>query len=390
MKRPNTKIHWGALAVAKYYQKTGEAARLRDLYPTVREVFDTPDDLSASLANLLGTGTIDAKMCLSPSKNGGKTKTNAYYPTTITIEGLRDVGSPTKLTDGSAVPDYFSTDIPSERVDAAEDPTMPSGGPQHGLEYERMGRRGTRSNWSTAPESTDATELPTIDAITGLDEGDDMSPPEPHTLDDDLTPAIVEDIIHYCEDCGTLFETGNGLGGHRGGSACGQGSDPTDCTVCGETFQTVRGMKSHRTIVHPDWDADEQDTDDTPDEAHGRNESRLVSTLTAAESDSDAYGDIPVAHDPAYMTARSVELDWPTIANRLSTIATSARETDNETAANAYDRFAALAMERGMADEPPADNPLTHEFARVLLDKRPDTFDSQALKRTREGAEESI
>jgi len=134
LQKTNTKSHWTALAVARYYEIHGTAVRARDLYD-LEHNHDKPERLVATLSRLNDIGVLDAIPVMSPASKGGETRTHAYYPTNITIETLRDLEEPTKYPDGRFVQDDQDVTIPTDRVTASERPDPPTNIERLGLEY---------------------------------------------------------------------------------------------------------------------------------------------------------------------------------------------------------------------------------------------------------------
>jgi hypothetical protein len=91
--------------------------------------------LVATLARLNEAGVLDYIEVMSPTKNGGKSRSFAYYPTKSSIENLRDLEEPTELPDGSPVPDAYNTTLPTARVDKDEQPDPPQNNMTTGLDY---------------------------------------------------------------------------------------------------------------------------------------------------------------------------------------------------------------------------------------------------------------
>ena len=214
MKRPNTKKHWTALTLARYYDEHQTAARARDLWPVLKEIYDDPNNLNRALNGLRKDDFIDHVPVKSPSRDGGKTKTFAYYPTKTTIEQLRDIGEPTEMPDGSAIPDDINPSLTTSRATEGDNVDLPPSdvmAPEYQTSYAGDGQRPTSYS---KRDTTHISEDPVADLAD--DEADDES-------DDD-------DDKHVCPYCGDTFDTPNGLGGHKGWCEEGPNADrkPSD------------------------------------------------------------------------------------------------------------------------------------------------------------------
>ena len=305
MKKPNTKKHWTALAVARYYDKFGTAARARDLYPNLDRIFDKPDQLVSALSKLNSEDYIDAMTVKSSSSNGMR-NVYAYYPTPITIEELRDIGLPTKFPDGEYVSDELDLELPTARV-STEDGTPPAPNTERpGLKYawNENAQRKAGEPTIDKPKPGIADEPDAV--MPEMEAADDEDEPVEYDLDG-LDPEAVElaldTLLHICDNCGEMFDSGKALGGHR--SHC------------------LRD--------------EEQDEDDA----------------------------IPVGHDLAYMESQDTPptWNWWDVSNRLDRKADRAANAGLGDLARTYREFASLAMERDFGK----DNLLTPELALKLL-----------------------
>jgi hypothetical protein len=226
MLQKNTKQFWTTLAIARYYENEGTAARLRDIYPYLSEVVGNPSILSATLSTLNKKDVLD-RIYVQTSDGHGM---YAYYPTPITIEELRDAGEPTELPDGSPIPADLNTEIPTSRVAAEDEVEAPRDATIPAPEYEPStptgSRRGER-DWEW-PEEPDA-------MIMVLDEEDD---------------AESSDEGHHCEHCDTTFDSRFAYAGHLSG--CGESTDdePTqeDWLELGQTIDDMAGRAARSAL----------------------------------------------------------------------------------------------------------------------------------------------
>lgn len=298
MKQPNTKLHWTALAVARYYDRFGTACRGRDLYPYVRDIHDKPDDLISALAALKDVlGNISVK---SPIRSGGSTVAFAYYPTSVTIEELRDIGEPTELPDGSPVPEDANTTIPSARVADDEEVPPPTDNDTMGLQYENM--VSVRDRPRGDHREYDTSNLEDIDVALAV--------PSDGDSDDDETP-------YACEYCGESFPSSHAKGGHK--------------RHCIDRIHTdalhdkaLEEYDAHMEDDLPPVDAPEE-TPDTGDDPIGDIDPEPPSLPMAGEHSND--------------------VDWHRVATRLERKAVDAHDAGLTEVASAYSQFAALAVE---------------------------------------------
>lgn len=295
IKQSNTKLHWTALAVARFYEKHGTACRARDLYPYVEELHDTPDHLISALYDLNDTDTVDHSVVMSPRKTGGDSKTFAYYPTPITTETLRDLGEPTELPDGSPVPDDIDTSIPTDRVAAEDEVPPPENQDTFGLEYDTMG--GTRPKEATRNYDTSRrAEEPQTSIVPD-------STDEPGSDTDEVPIA---DEVDPCPYCGRDdFEDSRQKGGHM--AHCGPDDEDDE----------IPGPEGPEPELETFDDADNVDTD-------------------------------AIAPKPG-MLAKAV--DWNQVASDLEERAQRASEAGFDDIASAYSQFAALAVEESLDRE---------------------------------------
>jgi hypothetical protein len=329
MKQPNTKKHWTALSIAAYYQKNGHACRARDLFPMVTAIHDDGDSLISSLHSLKADEIV-GHVTVETGDNGASGRVFAYYPTTITIEDLRDIGLPTELPDHSPIPDEFDLTLPTERVSAEEEkagdiplPTEDS----PALEYAR------RPNQSKVRENP--REYSTEDRFESDAEKLDFD-----HADDEVEDEDEDEDGYYCEQCGAgPFDSGKALGGH----------------------------KSTHSYNEARADSDSTSEDDTPDVAHdiGYMAARTV--------------------EPP-----KPEWNWWDIHNRLSEKADEASDAGLHTLSTVYTNFASLAMERDFNEdsevETEAEAILTKELVLMLLGAHhseidPDVIEDQLLER---------
>jgi len=319
MQKSNTKLHWTALAVARFYEHKGTACRVRDLYNLggIDKIHETPTRLAACLHGLYKKERIDAFDILSPDKDGSKTRTRAYYPTNITIETLLDLGEPTELPDGTPINGDYDTRIPSERVDADEQPEPPQDNDVFAPEYDLKSRGSSARKKDPEPPEWAAKELPPIEAVL------------PHP----------DEEKHVCEYCGKQFDRHRQMTGHQ--SSCGQ--DDVDCPDCGRTFESSKAMKLH--VHHTDCEMEPED---------------------------------PVGRDLAYLEERTVEVsepkpewEWHDISQRLNKQADAAHDAGLSRISATYRNFASLAMERDLNEstgvETEAETILTKELVLMLL-----------------------
>ena len=293
LKKPNTKIHWTALALTRYWEQFDEAARARDLYPFVQDIHENPDSLISSLSNLREGDVIGFATMQSPTNNGRTTKAFAYYPTNITIDRLRDVGEPSKLPNGEYVPEDLDTSIPDARVTAEEedDVSLPSGDAT-GLEYVNMGGSSSRSKLPS--RDYDTSNLKEVDGVVDVQ------------TDEDVDDIETEDEDKYeCPFCGDTFGNPHRFGGHK--SACKP--DPDEIT--------------HE--FDPSWD----DVDDALD---------FVFT-TAFDSDDTSDDEEPVEIRP--------EPEFEEMADSMSSDdIDEASDEDVDTALNGFDPMKAISTDQ--------------------------------------------
>jgi len=316
-KRPNTKLHWALLAVARYFEEHGEAARVRDIHPRIDNLFDSPNTLSSTMFNLYDMGVLDHVVVISPNQGGDSAvRTNAYYPTNITIDTLRDLGEPEKLPNGNPVPDDYDTHTPTERVALDDEVPLPSNLDRPGvMEWSGKGDRPTADD-TPSPNTRDTETKPAI-----------RLKPQPRTMDDDLTPAIEHNPEFTCDKCGETFENNAGLGSHR--------------KYCdGEPKPEPEPSSAHESGTCPDC---------------GGEYLRLKTHLTMTDCERNPDATLEVGHDLAYMEDNSVDLltrlSWADVSNRFSDIAQQADDAGITEAASLYHEFAAKAMKRHLAEQ---------------------------------------
>jgi len=240
MKRPNTKKHWTALTLARYYDEHQTAARARDLWPVLKEIYDDPNNLNRALGGLRKDDFVDHVPVKSPSRDGGKTKTFAYYPTKTTIEQLRDIGEPTEMPDGSAIPDDINPSLTTSRATEGDDVALPPSdvmAPEYQTSYAGDGQR--RTSYSKR-DTTHISEDPVADLAD--DEADD----EP----------VDDDDKHVCPYCGDTFDTPNGLGGHR--TRAGRvGAHPSNPQRSSASSRLCFIGRAHRPSQFSRWHSDD-------------------------------------------------------------------------------------------------------------------------------------
>lgn len=376
MKRPNTQKHWTALAVARYYERNDTACRARDLYRYVSELFDKPDQLVWALTKLDDEDTIDHIVVKSPTKDGGRSNTYAYYPTPITIEELRDLGEPTELPDGSPIPDTLDPSIPTKRVSAEEADSVPAPESESfGLKYETMTGppRSRSSEGALPPRDYDASgRSQSPDAVIEITDdpdpatGDDSDEEAAESDDNDETPIDTSedtdtdndaqnDAEAVCDYCGQEFASAHGVDVHL--AYCPEydpdadevededqdeedsdDSAPFECEHCSRTFDSKRGRSVHTTKSHPDdEDEDESEADTSTEDA--------AADIPVEVAEFDDPTNIDPEHVPRRPGAFARSMDWNSIANRLERRAAEAHDEGLTEIAAAYSQFAVLAMD---------------------------------------------
>jgi hypothetical protein len=211
MKQPNTKRHWTALAVARFYEEHETAARARDLYPLLEDIFPNPDTLVAALFALNEQDVIDHMVITSPSKRGSS-KVFAYYPTNITIEELRDLEEPTELPDGTPISGDMDVHIPTMRVASGELPDKPQAKDEEvGLDYANVASGGDGDrDYDSSQRSVDPDAALEVTTDGGGTTDQTMTDDT-----DDTDDAADTDDEHTCPYCGDSYDSGNALGGHK-------------------------------------------------------------------------------------------------------------------------------------------------------------------------------
>lgn len=181
MQQANTYRHWAAFSVAQYYEKYQRACRIRDLYPLVEDVFETPRSLNTALQYLRDAELIGHKQAEMASV------VYAYYPIKPTIEELRELGAPTKLPDGSPIPDGADLTLPTDRV--------------------------------TDDDEVEA--LTDKDTPSPFDDGwpDDIARSDTRVAVADAPDTPDDEDEYECDVCGDTFSSPNKYGGHMSGHA---------------------------------------------------------------------------------------------------------------------------------------------------------------------------
>ncbi len=207
MQQANTKSHWLALLIARYYDQTGEAARGRDLWPYAQHIYDEPDHMSAGLHYIhTNKDIVDSIQTRSPGKDAA-TDVMAYYPTEDTIETLELLDVPSYLPDGTEIPDAWDISIPESYVDDPENVTVTIDDDETGLDYayadsgkDPDGHYKTynKTNVRRSPDIDfmDSDDAPSDDAGDSSSEQD--APPSEHdeSPDDDSDDSEGKPLTH--------------------------------------------------------------------------------------------------------------------------------------------------------------------------------------------------
>lgn len=188
MQQRNTKKHWLALSLVRYYHNTSEAARVRDLWPLVSEFYERPDNLVSQLGELKNRDElVDHLVTKSPGRKGDR-KVFAYYPTEELAERLRGMGEPSYLPDGSPIPESLDPSLPDENThpDDPENVTCTINDDETGLRYhnKETGDGPSKRRYS----STDRRRDP------------DITPDERDDEDDDTDESSSDDPDHAPDD----------------------------------------------------------------------------------------------------------------------------------------------------------------------------------------------
>jgi len=289
MKLPNTKKHWTALALARYYDKFQKAARARDLFPYMREIHGGGESIAHSLRDLAEDGTIDYAEVKAPRQNGGTTTVHAYYPTPITIEDLRDLEEPTEMPDGSPIPDGLSTELSTARVSAEDDidKILPEPDESVGMDY---AHKYPQESSGYLPD----------------DDEDDIEQTEDDDSDDD-EPSFT-------------------------------------CSYCGRGIGGKGPLTMHERACLNDIHEQALEERAQPDEPTFETEQVDITPDTTA----DPIGDIgPEPTEGSTVTAGSLrgKTDWNRIATRLERKAMDADDAGLTEMAAAYSQFAVRAVE---------------------------------------------
>jgi hypothetical protein len=243
--RNNAAFNWVRLALMRFYATRDEAARMRDLYRFVDELYDDPNQLSAALSEQAGQGII-GRFPVDIEDGATNCPANAYYPTPATRETVRSVGLPTAFPNGDPLPAAWGTlTLPPESavvdVDAGDDLPPVSALADRAPEYMERASTSEATRMTFSPPTP-----PTVDwgAYTPA-----VRPVVP-TADETLPAAITRVVPPMPEGTPVVTPTARADGGVTADTGTSDVAVAEVCGRCRDTYQTRLSLEAGASIDH--------------------------------------------------------------------------------------------------------------------------------------------